>query len=114
MRGFGLILLAVGLLGLAGAFYFPVSGPAPDTHNALMARLGLPQTPDLAAPDDGPTPADLIAQRAMISNGAGFLAVVGAILASVAPRAAGLQLRPLADGTTENAARDVPSGVPAE
>lgn len=56
-------------------------------------------------PAAGPTAADLIARRAMVSNGAGFLAVVGAILASLAPAAGQRRV------TTENAARDVPSGV---
>jgi len=83
MRPIGLVLLWFGLLGLAGSFAFPVAASYGGTDSVVNM--------------------DALALRSMLSNSAGFAAIVGAILACLSPTPA-----------TENAARDVPSGVPAE
>lgn len=91
MRGFGILLLAAGLIGMGLAFLFPVtiSPDALAAHDALLAGTPLPSLGNIAN-------LDLIAVRSMLNTSAGFVAVCGAILTAM--------------GTRENAAGPVTAG----
>ena len=81
MRGFGILLLAAGLIGMGLAFLFPVA-VSPDVvaaHDVLMAGTTLPSLDNIAN-------MDLIAVRSMLNTSAGFVAVCGAILTAMGTR----------------------------